>query len=915
VSVVIQFLLLGAATGALVALVALGVVITYRVSGVLILSMGAIGAFGAFVCYQLRDSYAVPWQLALAAGLASGGVLGAVTQVAVIRSLRHASNLTKLIASLAVLLVVQVSIDLLWPSGGEQGFGYPRSILPTDTLHLTDRIAVGEDRVILTIAALVIAVVLGAVLKKTLFGLATTAVAEDREVAAIGGWSPSAIELTIFVIAGILAAGAAIFIAPIAGLGSLSLTLLIVPAVAAALVGSFRSPVATVGAALAFGVLQAELSRFQPTIAGWLGFSQQSLTALPSTVPMLMIIVFTVCSGRLRSARGDLVLAQPLPGDGRIRLGVVVPAIAVAMLCLALLPPGWADSITLSVITAILVLSVVVVTGLAGQLSLAQFALAGFGAWIAARCSSDLGAPFEISLLLAIVATVPVGLLVALPSLRTRGVTLAIATLGFALMLQGLVFNNGAITGSLAGIDVSPPSLLGLRLDPVSDPTRYGVFVVACFVLCAVLVANLRRGRTGRRLLAVRSNERAAASLGVNVPAAKLYAFGVGAAIAALSGVLLAFRRENVQLRGFSVLGSFEAVQYAVIGGVAWVSGSLIGGLFAAGGVLQRAGRQFLAIPTEWVVLAAGVIILVQLRRRPDGIAARLSGVARRIVFQEAAAAPGSLASTSVRVARTVEPATLEVRGLTVRFGGVAALTDVSLRVCPGEVLGLIGPNGAGKTTLLDAVTGFTRAAGGSVTLDGRSIDRWSPERRARAGIGRSWQGVELFDELTVHDNLLVAADRHEAWRSATDLVRPGVQPWSPAMRQVVADFGLQGWLDVRPPALSYGVQQLVGIARAICAEPSVLLLDEPAAGLDHDERREVAEVIRRIAHDRGIGILLVEHDVPLVMSVSDRIVVLDFGTQIAEGRPDDVARDQRVIAAYLGGDREAEGPVGATAR
>jgi len=928
VEVVIQFALLGAATGSLVALVAMGVVITYRASGALILAIGAIGAFGAFVCYQLRDNAGLPWPLALAIGLLAGGLLGLATQQFVISWLRDASNVTKLIASLAMLLLIQGTIDLAWPAGGDSSIGYPNSILPTDAVHITDEIIIGADRLILLAAALTIAVILGAVLKKTMFGLATTAVAEDREVAAIGGWSPSMIERVNFVIAGVLAAAAAIFIAPIVGLDALDLTLLIIPAVAAALVGGFTSLVVTVVAALAIGIAQAELARFQPDIAEFLGFAPESLSGLPAAVPMAVIIIFTVWSGKLRSARGDVIARQPLPGNGRIRWGLVIPGVAVMAFWISTADAAWSESIGLSLILATLVLSVVVVTGFAGQLSLAQFALAGFGAWVAAKSYSDLDTSFIVSVLFAVVLTVPLGVVFALPALRTRGVTLAIATLGFAIMLQALLFNNGSLTGGISGIKVEDPNLFGISLNPVDSPEPYNWFVFACFLLCTALVSSLRRGRTGRRLLAMRSNERAAASLGVGIYGAKLYAFSVAAGIAAISGILLAFRKEYVQFAEFSVLGSFTAVQYAVMGGIGWVAGAPVAGLFAVGGVLQRLARELLAIPASWIVILTGTVVLLQLKERPDGVAAGMSEVwgyiFRRIREampwnKKREAEPAGEASVQPRPQAAtppvpkVEPATLEVSGLTVRFGAVTALNDVSLRVSPGEIVGLIGPNGAGKTTLMDAVTGFTKADAGKVTLDGQPIDKWTPERRARAGIGRSWQGVELFNELSVSDNLLVASDRHRGYHYATDLVHPGRQPRSAVMERVVADFQLEQWLDLRPPSLPYGIQHLVGIARAICAEPAVLLLDEPAAGLDREERTEVAETIRRICTEQGIGILLVEHDVPLVMRTCDRIVVLDFGNKIAEGSPQEVAENPRVVEAYLGDDSSESVAVAAT--
>ena len=245
---------------------------------------------------------------------------------------------------------------------------------------------------------------------------------------------------------------------------------------------------------------------------------------------------------------------------------------------------------------------------------------------------------------------------------------------------------------------------------------------------------------------------------------------------------------------------------------------------------------------------------------------------------------------------------TLQLDGITVKFGGVTALDNVSFEVKPGEIVGLIGPNGAGKTTLLDVATGFTRPTTGSMTLDGSPIDDWTAVKRARQGLVRSWQAVELFEAMTIRENLLVAADRNQGRNYFIDLVRPGRPRTSEVMEQMIEQFGLQEYLDRRPSALSQGLTRLVGIARAVVAEPRLLLLDEPAAGLDQAESAELAEVIRGIATRYGIGILVVEHDVPLLMNLCDRLVVLDFGKLIASGTPDEIQRNPLVIEAYLGG-------------
>ena len=244
---------------------------------------------------------------------------------------------------------------------------------------------------------------------------------------------------------------------------------------------------------------------------------------------------------------------------------------------------------------------------------------------------------------------------------------------------------------------------------------------------------------------------------------------------------------------------------------------------------------------------------------------------------------------------------TLSGRGITRRYGGLAAVDGVDIDVAGGEVVALIGPNGAGKTTLIDVVTGFTRQQSGSVSLDDRPVDGWSARRRARGGIARSFQSLELFEDMTVRDNLRTASDRRDPLAYLSDLVWPGTPPLSGTAVAAVREFGLEADLDRRPSELPYGRRRLVGIARAVATRPSVLLLDEPAAGLDERETAELGELVRRLAAEWGLAVLLVEHDVSLVMSTCDRIVALDFGRVIAEGVPEKIRADEAVIAAYLG--------------
>jgi sulfate-transporting ATPase len=291
-------------------------------------------------------------------------------------------------------------------------------------------------------------------------------------------------------------------------------------------------------------------------------------------------------------------------------------------------------------------------------------------------------------------------------------------------------------------------------------------------------------------------------------------------------------------------------------------------------------------------VVGVGAVVMVM--THPDGLSAifRPRTVRRplRVVDQGEVALP-------LRCA----PEHLQVQQLSVSYGGVKALNDVSFKVGPGQIVGLIGPNGAGKTTLLDAVSGFTHTSGGSIQLAGTDLVGLGATARARLGLGRSFQSLELFDDLTVEEHLRCACDQRSVGRPITDLCRVNREPLPAAAQQVVAAFQFEALLDSLPGELSFGQRRLLGIARAVTAQPSILLLDEPAAGLDCTETRELGVLISSLARDWGMGILLIEHDVHLVMTHCDQVVVLDFGNTLASGTPDEISNSPAVIGAYLG--------------
>jgi ABC-type branched-subunit amino acid transport system ATPase component/branched-subunit amino acid ABC-type transport system permease component len=938
---VIRFLVLGLGLGAMYALAGQGIIVIYRGSGVINFALGAIGTAAAYLAWELQNA-GWPFGWAFVAGVALSAVLGVAMQILVMRPMRRASSLVRLVATLGVLVLLQSFLTLRY----DGNVTLVASPLPTTLLRpFGGAVVINEDRLWLLAIAILVTVLLWCGYRWTNFGRATTAVAENPRAASSLGWSPDLIATANWGLGCALAGAAGILLAPVISLQVAAFTTLVLAALAAALVGGFTSFPITLAAGLLIGIITSELTRFSTT------------PGLADTVPFFVIVVMVVISGRALPIRGFLSDRLPKLGTGRLRPALIVPAAVVTFAVITQIrSPTWADAVTTTFGVATILLSIVVVTGYAGQISLAQYAFAGVGALIAGRLVATTSVPFEAALLIGVAGTVPIGLLFALPAVRTRGVKLAIITLGLGAAVDLMVFENPNYTGGLIGTNVGVRHLFGLNIDGVTYPQRYAAFVFVLFVLAAVAVTNLRRGRAGRRLIAVRTNERAAAALGISPWSVKLYAFGLAAAIAALGGILISFSSDNIVYSGFVSFQSITAMGQALIGGIGFVIGPLIGAMFVPGSL----GAKVLAFPAEWLPFIAGGVLIIILLIHPDGVApaltsaARLSGrkfasLFRRLVPERSQPTPERpLAPPDAGLAQPTPdgeraqptpdgeraqptpdgeraqptpdgeraqptpdgerashkrlPArTLEVHDLRVRYSGVVAVDGVSLTVAPGEVVGLIGSNGSGKTTVIDAITGFTHPAGGRVLLEGRLVNRWSAARRSRAGISRSFQSLELFDELTVHDNLRTAADRRDLLAYITDLVRPATPRFAHEVSAAIQDFELADELDHAAKDLPYSRRRLLAVARAVATEPSILLLDEPAAGLGEDESSELRVLIRQLVEGWGMGILIAEHDVDLVMNVCDRIVVLDAGRVISEGAPREVQTDPAVIAAYLG--------------
>jgi ABC-type branched-subunit amino acid transport system ATPase component/branched-subunit amino acid ABC-type transport system permease component len=897
-----RFALIGLGAGSLYAIAAIGLVLVYRGSGVVNFAQGAIGMVGAYAYYEAHVEQGLSEPVSFVIGMVFSAVVGAAFYLLVIRQMRAASNLAKIVATLALLVVLQ---SLAFLAYGALPAIVP-SWLPNQPVTVLGAV-VGEDRVWIFAIVVVLTTVLWLVYRFTKFGIATTGVAENPRAVAALAISPDRIAVVNWALGGALGALAAMLLVPITGLSIGLLTFLVIPILAAAVIGRFSSFPITTLAGLAIGIAQSEVTLYGDRWSQSLGISTSGWA---TAVPFVLVTVILIVRGRSVASKDERFGRMPRLGTGRVAPGLIAFGVLAVVLCTwVFFATSWVDAIQVQMLFAILLMSFVVVTGFAGQLSLAQGAFAGLGALFAAKLIASADLPFELAILVGVLLTIPVGIVIGLAGVRTRGVNLAIVTLGFAISLEAVVFANpDYLPGSIeVPFRVEDPTIVGISVGGLDHPERYTTVALVALVLIGLAIVNLRRGRAGRRLIAVRTNERAAAALGISVMGAKMYAFVLGGMIAALGGALLAFRRPSLSLTGFSSIQSILLLQSSVLGGVGTVVGPQVGSA-SLPGTLGTEVFSFLGSDVAvYLTLVSGFGLLFLLTRAPDGIAFLamrhnerwLAALRRRSRFKRPSI--DLLAADSQQPIERVAPHTLHVEDLTVGFGGVTAVDDLTLDVAPGEIVGLIGPNGAGKSTTIDAITGVTPLAAGSIRLDDDRIDGWSREHRARSGIGRSFQSLELFDDLTVLENILAACDSRDQLAYVTDLVAPGRARLTDAARTVVAEFELGDDLETRVDELHYAQRRRLAIARAVAGLPSILLLDEPAAGLDEQQSRHLGELVRRLADDWGMGVLLVEHNVDMVLRTCDRVYALDFGALVASGTPAEIRADPAVVESYLG--------------
>jgi ABC-type branched-subunit amino acid transport system ATPase component/branched-subunit amino acid ABC-type transport system permease component len=905
---VLSFGLLGLGLGAIYAIFGTSIVVTYKGSGVLNFATGAIGMVGAYICFGL-SGHGLPLLLSMLAGLVVSAAIGVLMQVVIMRHLRSAAATTRIVATLGLMAALSALGDRVWaPDGQTEGV---TAFLPVRTVTPFGNIGIGLDHLCIAGIAVVLTVVLAVLQKRTRVGLATNAVAESSVVPALMGWSPVWIGAISWAVGSATAAIGAILVADISGLSVPTLTLLVVPGLAASLLGGFESLYLTLVGGLVIGVGESEVSHYVSN-PGW-----------TTAAPLIAILAVLLVRGRNLPRKSESAVRLPRVTPGRLTKWTAV-ACGLGVLVIALASDIWIAPITISLIFGLIALSLVLVTGYTGQISLAQFALAGIGALFTVLINVELGWPLWLAIVAGTVLTVPVGLIVAVAAVRARGSELAVATLALATVITDLVLSSGAAIPSVAESNLGTLSIFGIDLSPITSPRQFAYLVLAIFAVAGVVTARLRRSATGLRFLAVRGNERAAASLGIDVPRTKLLAFALGSALAGLAGGLIEAQFNVGDFSQFTVPTSINVVLNSVLGGIGWVSGAAIAGSSVDAGAVFHLISTWVD-PSDWLDLAVGASVLLVVVQQPDGVAPFNIELARRLSARRASRRGGPRAAKTGRQGkqdssprgresggsdrtehdspadRGIVPVAVSTSGLCVRFGQVLALDSVSLSVEPGEVLGVIGSNGAGKSTLIEAICGYERPVAGSVLLDRLAVDKLSPARRAKRGVVRSFQSIELFEDLTVWENIAVAVDPGGVGRRLLDILAPGRYVRFDAAWRAITQFRLADQVDMYPSQLNHAARRVVGIARAFAASPRVLLLDEPAAGLDPHERAQLGREIRRLVDSWGIAVILVEHDVDFVFGLCDRVVALDFGRVVATGSPAAVRVDRQVRAAYLG--------------
>ncbi|GLH80445.1 metal-dependent hydrolase [Bradyrhizobium sp. SSBR45G] len=579
---------------------------------------------------------------------------------------------------------------------------------------------------------------------------------------------------------------------------------------------------------------------------------------------------------------------------------IIFAVIVAAVPFIPGVPPFWIvllDNIGLSALVA---MGLVLLTGVGGLTSFGQAAFVGFGAYTTAVLSAQYGVSPWLTLPLSLLVSGLAAVLLGLVTVRLSGHYLPLGTLAWGLGLYYL-FSKLAFLGRNDGISGIPPLSIGsLRM---LDPGTIYFAIWAAVLISALLTMNLLDSRTGRAIRALRRGHIAAEAFGVYSPRAKLLVFIYAAVLAGLSGWLYAHFTRAVNPTPFGAQAGIEYLFVAVVGGAGYVWGGVLGAAIVV--VLKEILQSYLPLllhgEGQLETIVFGILLIALLQLAPTGLWPWLTS---RLPFKPAAKKPDTSIQLPARVRSASAPSVLlQVDNARKQFGGVVAVNNVSFDVQAREIVALIGPNGAGKSTTFNLITGVLPPTSGNISVLGKAVGNAPPQDVVKLGISRTFQHVKLVPDMTVLENVAIGAHLRGHSNALSSMFRldrgDEAKLLAEAARQIER-VGLGDQMHQLAGSLSLGQQRIVEIARALCVDPMLLLLDEPAAGLRHMEKQRLGALLRDLRAG-GMSVLLVEHDMGFVMDLADRIVVLDFGTKIAEGTPAAIKTNPEVIKAYLG--------------